>query len=58
MAITLVELGLGLLQQLLTSFTKNGAPAEVISSINAAIAAVQAHYDDLVTKANLESQRG
>lgn len=58
MSLALVEMGLGLLNQLLSSFTKSNVPAEVINSIQAAITAVQAHYDDLVTKANLEAQRG
>lgn len=58
MTLTLIELGLGLLNQLLSSFTKSNAPAEVINAINSAITAVQNHYDDEVTKAALEAQRG
>jgi hypothetical protein len=58
MTLTLIELGLGVLNSLMSTFTKSGVPTEVTNSIQSAINAVQAHYDDLVTKANLEAQRG
>jgi hypothetical protein len=55
--ITLLDLGLGFLQSFLGNL-KNKLPAEVIASIQAAIDALVAHKDDVVTRANLEAQRG
>jgi len=37
---------------------ENKLPAEVLGSIQAGLAALASHRDDLVTKANLEAQRG
>lgn len=53
----LLSLGLGFLGQFLDSLTKNNAPAEVIASVQAAIAAIQTHHDDILSKANFEAQR-
>lgn len=36
----------------------NKLPAEVLASLQSALAALEAHKNDLVTKANLEAQRG
>ena len=58
MTLILVNLGLTVLQQLLASFTAAKAPQEVIDAIKAAIVAVAAHRDDLLTKENFEAQRG
>lgn len=55
--ITLLDLGLTFLGQFLGKL-KNKLPAEVVTSIQAAIDALSAHKDDVVTKANLEAQRG
>lgn len=56
--ILLLDLGLGFLKTLLASLTKSNAPAQVIDAVQAAFAAIEAHQNDEVTKANLESQRG
>lgn len=53
----LLNLGLTFLQQYLSGI-KNKLPAEVVSSIESSITALEAHRDDLITKANLEAQRG
>lgn len=53
----LLNLGLTFLNQYLSGI-KNKLPAEVVTSVQAAITALEAHRDDIVTKANLEAQRG
>ncbi len=53
-----IDLGLTLLQAILSKYQKNKAPVEVTAAIQAAIDAVLAHKDDVITKAALESQRG
>lgn len=55
--ITLLDLGLNFLETFLSNL-KNKLPAEVVQAIQAAIDALVAHKDDVVTKANLEAQRG
>lgn len=55
--ITLLDLGLSFLQTFLGNL-KNKLPAEVVQSIQAAIDALVAHKDDVVTRANLEAHRG
>ena len=54
---SLIGLGLSFLETFLSK-TKTKLPAEVVTSIEATVTALQAHYDDAVTKANLEAQRG
>lgn len=54
----LLSLGLSFLGQFLDSLTKNNAPQEVISAVQAAITAVTVHQADVLTKANFEAQRG
>ena len=54
----LIEFGLGLSKQFLSSLTKSNAPAQVIDAVSAAVDALQKHWNDDVTKANLESMRG
>ena len=54
---SLIGLGISFLETFL-SHTKTKLPAEVLASIQATITALQTHYDDVVTKANLEAQRG
>lgn len=53
----LIELGLAFLQTFLSK-TKAKLPVEVVTSLEASVAALQTHYDDVVSKANLEAQRG
>lgn len=55
----LINLGLTALQTFLGGIKSIGkAPVEVVAAVQAAVDAVAAHKDDLVTKANLEAQRG
>lgn len=54
----LIGLGLQLLQTIIGSFTKSQVPAEVVAALQSAATAVEAHYNDAVTKAELEAQRG
>lgn len=55
--IELVDLGLGLLETYLGKL-KSNLPVEVVTAIQAAIDALAAHKSDLITKANLEANRG
>lgn len=55
--IGLIDLGLALLETL-EGKLKNKVPLEVTQSIHAAIDAIAAHKNDLITKVNLEAQRG
>lgn len=57
-ALPLIQLGISFLSTLIDSFTKSNVPQEVIDALNAALVAVQAHAADLISKADLESQRG
>lgn len=57
--ISLVELGISFVSQyLLPSLTKAKAPAEVLNAVSATVDALVAHKNDIITKQNLESQRG
>lgn len=55
--ITLLDLGISFLQSFLGGL-KNKLPAEIVTAVQATIDALAAHKDDVVTKANLEAQRG
>lgn len=55
--IVLIDLGLTFLTGFLGNI-QNQVPKNVVSAIQAAIDALAAHKDDLVTKQNLEAQRG
>lgn len=55
--IELLDVGIQLGQMFLGKL-QNQAPTHVLSAIQAAIDALVAHKDDLVTKQNLEAQRG
>lgn len=57
MATVWIELGISFLQTFLSK-TQAAIPVEVAKSIEATIASLEAHRDDLITKANLEAQRG
>jgi hypothetical protein len=54
----LIDLGLELGKDLLGSLTKAQAPQNVLDAAGATVAALEAHKNDLITKANLEAQRG
>lgn len=54
----IIGIALQLTQTLIGTLTHAKAPAEVINAAIAANAALQAHMDDIVNKANLEVQRG
>jgi hypothetical protein len=54
----LIDLGLQQAKQLLESLTKAKAPVDVINDVQAAVDALQLHWNDDVTKAALESLRG
>ena len=56
--VALIELGSGLLKQFLGSLTKSNVPAQIIDAGTAFVTALDAHKDDVITKANLEAQRG
>ena len=55
--ISVIELVLSLLQQLLPSMTKNQVPAEVVAGVQAAIAALEKVQGTDVTYSQLESLR-
>lgn len=55
--LTLIDLGLTFLTSFLDKM-KNKLPAEVTKAVQAAIDALMVHKDDVVTKVNLEAQRG
>ena len=54
----LIGLGLNFLQQFIASLTKAKAPQNVIDAVTAAALALEQHWNDEVTKENLEAQRG
>lgn len=54
----LIDLGFALGKDLVASLTKAKAPQEVLDAAQAAVDAISAHQQDLITKANLEAQRG
>lgn len=54
----LLDLGSTFLKQFVSSLTKSNAPAQIIDAINATVNAIDEHKNDVVSKANLEAQRG
>ena len=54
----LLQLGITFLTQFIGSITTNKAPQEVIDAAAAALAAIQAHYDDVMSKGEWEALRG
>lgn len=53
----LIDLGVGFLDMFLSK-VKSSVPQTVVDAVQAAADALLAHKNDLVTKANLEAQRG
>jgi hypothetical protein len=54
----LIDLGIALGKELLASLTKAKAPQDVLDAAGATVTALEAHKNDLITKAALEAQRG
>lgn len=55
--IQLIDLGVGFLDMFLSK-VKSNVPQTVADAVQAAADALISHKNDLVTKANLEAQRG
>jgi hypothetical protein len=53
----LIDLGVGFLDMFLSK-VKSSVPQTVVDAVQAAADALLQHKNDLVTKANLEAQRG
>jgi len=54
----LISLGLGLLGQVISHFTKAKLPQQLIDGLQAAYNAIEQHAQDTMTKAEWESLRG
>lgn len=58
MTIQLIDLGISFLLPFLQGLKNSKVPAEVVAAVQAAIDAIAAHKQDLLTKANFDAQRG
>jgi len=58
MYLTLLDLGIQFLLPFISGLKGGKAPAEVIAAIQAAIDAIIAHKQDVISKSNLDSLRG
>lgn len=58
MYLTLLDLGIQFLLPFLSGLKGGKAPAELLTSVQAAIDAILAHKQDVINKANLDSLRG
>jgi hypothetical protein len=56
--LSLIQVGLGMLNFLIPALTNNKAPIEVISAVQSAVDALEQHKDDMVTRLGLEKNRG
>ncbi len=56
--VLLLDLGIGFVKQFIASVSKNKAPQQILDAGQALLDAITAHKDDVVNKANLETQRG
>jgi hypothetical protein len=56
--VELLDLGSVFLKQFVESLTKSKTPGQIIDSVVATVKAIDEHKDDVVSKANLEAQRG
>jgi len=55
--VSLLDIGFGLVEMVLQKYNQK-LPAELVTAGQAAVDAWAAHRDDVVSKANLEAQRG
>lgn len=58
MTIQLIDLGISFLLPFLQGLKNSKVPAGVVAAVQAAIDAIAAHKQDLLTKANFDAQRG
>jgi len=58
MYLTLLDLGIQFLLPFLSGLKGGKAPAEVLAAVQAAIDAILAHKQDVISKSNLDSMRG
>jgi hypothetical protein len=56
--VELLDLGSVFLKQFIESLNKSKTPGQIIDSVVATVKAIDEHKDDVVSKANLEAQRG
>lgn len=56
--VVLLDLGSTFLKQFVGSLTKSNAPAQLIDAVTGVVTAIDAHKNDVITKASLEAQRG
>jgi hypothetical protein len=56
--ITLLDMGIQFLLQYLSGLKGAKVPAELLTSIQAAIDAIVTHKNDVISKSNLDSLRG
>lgn len=55
---TTIDLSISALRLVLAGLAKSGAPKDILDGLQGTIDALAAHWNDQVTKANLEAQRG
>ena len=58
MWLTVLEMGIQFLGPFIASLKAGKAPAEVITAVQGALDAVIAHKADVISKLNLDAQRG
>ena len=58
MYLTIIELGIQFLVPFLSGLKGSKVPAEVAQAVQAAIDALIAHKADIISKSNLDAQRG
>jgi hypothetical protein len=58
MYLTIIDLGIQFLLQYLSGLKGAKVPAEILASIQAALDALAAHKQDVISKSNLDSLRG
>ena len=58
MYIQLIELGIQFLLPFISSLKGGKTPADIIAAVQAAVDALLAHKQDLISKSNLDAMRG
>jgi len=58
MYLTLLDLGIQFLLQYLSGLKSGKVPVEILQAVQAAIDALVAHKQDVISKSNLDSLRG